>query len=94
MPWLTPIAEVYFRKARQLSPTADLKEAGFWFPDGRFKLNENFGLTDTALLFNFNMYEIAARSMGETRIAIPLTGIPGLAASGIPVKHWAANGRE
>jgi hypothetical protein len=31
-------------------------------------LNENFGLTDTALLFNFNMYEIAARSMGETRI--------------------------
>jgi Protein of unknown function (DUF3298) len=56
-------------------PSADLKEAGFWFKDGRFQSNENFGLTDKALLFEYNVYEIAPYVMGPTTVEIPLAEI-------------------
>lgn len=78
MPALTATAEVYFRKAREIGPTANLKDAGFWFQDGRFKLNDNFALTENGLRFEYNVYEIAPRSMGDTSIEIPLIEIRAL----------------
>ena len=39
----------------------------------RFKLNDNYGIGDKALVFHFNTYEIAAGAMGPTEIKIPYT---------------------
>lgn len=75
LPRLTAIAEVYFRKARRLSPTADLTKEGFWFKDGKFQLNDNFGLTDKELIFQYNNYEVAPYAWGPTRVVIPLVEI-------------------
>lgn len=78
LPRLTAVAEVYFRKVRKISPTADLKQEGFWFRDGKFQLNNNFGLTDKDLIFEYNQYEVAPYAWGPTRVVIPLADIRGL----------------
>jgi hypothetical protein len=72
---LTAIAEEHFRKDHKLSPTAGINDAGFWFPDNRFKLNDNFGLSEKSLLFLFNIYEIRPYAGGPTKIEIPLPEI-------------------
>jgi hypothetical protein len=77
-PLLTEIAEPYFRKARNLTPTQDLKEAYFTWPDDRFHLNDNFALTETSLVFHYNTYEIASHADGPTEFEIPLAEIQGL----------------
>ena len=82
LPRLTAIAERYFRKARELSATESLAEAGFNFPAG-FQLNENFGLSDKELRFTYNQYEIAPYMMGPTEIAVPLAEISDLLRSGM-----------
>ena len=56
---------------RRLPAGAELGAAGFWFEGGRFKLNENFAVTPTGLLFFFNDYEIAPHSFGATSISLP-----------------------
>jgi Protein of unknown function (DUF3298) len=68
---LTEIAERHFREERELSPTADLKEAGFEREDGHFHLNENYGFGEKSLTFFYNEYEIAPYSMGSTDVEIP-----------------------
>lgn len=72
---LTRIAEVYFRQAREIDPNADLSQEGFWFEDGKFKLNENFYFDDGDLVFYFNNYEITAYAYGPTEFYIPGTEI-------------------
>ncbi len=72
---LTKIAEVYFRRAREISPDADLTEEGFWFEDGKFALNDNFYFVEDDLVFYFNNYEITAYAYGPTEFSIPLTEI-------------------
>ena len=68
---LVSIAEEKFRKAYQLSAEKSLNEAGgFMFPDDRFVLTENFALSDSALLFHYNSYEIAPYALGQTDIVI------------------------
>ena len=68
---LVNIAEEKFRKAYQLSAEKSLNEAGgFMFPDDRFILTENFVLSDSALLFHYNSYEIAPYALGQTDIVI------------------------
>jgi hypothetical protein len=75
LPRLTEIAERRFRAERDLSPTADLKEEGFWWKDGRFHLNENYGFGETSLTFFYNQYEVAPYSMGVTEVEIPYAEI-------------------
>jgi Protein of unknown function (DUF3298)/Deacetylase PdaC len=41
------------------------------FPDGKFKLNENYGFRKEGIVFYFNDYEIAPFSEGPTEILIP-----------------------
>jgi hypothetical protein len=78
LPRLTQIAERYFRKERELAPDADLKEAGFWWEDGRFHLNGNFAIGEKSLLFFYNQYEIASYVDGPTEIEIPFEEITAL----------------
>jgi hypothetical protein len=78
LPRLTEIAEPHFRAVRHLSPTANLKEEGFLWPDGRFQLNENYAFGETSLIFVFTTYEIASHAHGETRLEIPYAEIQDL----------------
>ena len=70
---LASLAESHFREDHKLSATESLLENGFNFPSDRFKLNDNYGIGDKALVFLFNTYEIAAGAMGPTEIKIPYT---------------------
>ena len=72
---LTKIGEDEFRKLKELSAEADLGQAGFWFENNKFYLNDNFLITDSSLLFYYNNYEITAYAYGPTELIIPFTKI-------------------
>jgi hypothetical protein len=72
---LTAIAEAHFRQERKLSATADLKQEGFTFEEGRFQLSEVYGFSASALIFVYNIYDIAPYSMGPTEVRIPYAEI-------------------
>jgi len=71
-------AEAAFRAARDLGPGDDLKAAGFWFEDGRFRLPDSFGLAPEGLLLRFDPYEVAPYALGETDFVVPRAALAGL----------------
>jgi hypothetical protein len=75
---LNKIAEVEFRKLKELTPDADLGQAGFWFENNKFYLNNNFLITDSSLVFYYNNYEITAYAFGPTELEIPFSKIESL----------------
>jgi len=58
-----------------LKPDENLEEAGFWFNEGNFKLNDNFLITTDGLKFFFNSYEIGPYAIGTTELLIPFSRI-------------------
>ena len=78
---LDRIAESEFRKLKELSKTENLDEAGFWFDDNRFHLNDNFLITDSSLIFYYNNYEITAYAFGPTELEISYLKIKDLIKS-------------
>ena len=70
----TKVAEKIFRKNENLSDTASLKE-DFFFENGIFAINDNFGLTKDRLIIFYNEYEIKPYAAGTTTIEIPYTAI-------------------
>lgn len=72
---LTNIAETEFRKLKDLTREADLGQAGFWFENNKFYLNDNFLITDSSLVFYYNNYEITAYAFGPTELTIPFSRI-------------------
>ena len=62
------LGEGAFRRARGLGPDESLSEAGFWFDENRFALNDNMGITRGGLVFYFNDYEIAPHALGPTAV--------------------------
>ncbi|MBT8380632.1 MAG: DUF3298 and DUF4163 domain-containing protein [Ignavibacteria bacterium] len=72
---LNRIAELKFRKLKELNETEDLGQAGFWFDDNRFYLNDNFIITNSSLIFYYNNYEITAYAFGPTELEIPYSRI-------------------
>jgi len=75
---LTTIAEAEFRKLKELTSEADLGQAGFWFENNKFYLNENFLIRDSSLVFYYNNYEITAYAFGPTELEIPYSKIKNL----------------
>jgi hypothetical protein len=67
---LTIIAEEEFRKLKNIAPDADLGQAGFWFENNKFYLNEKFLIGDSSLVFFYNNYEITAYAFGPTELEI------------------------
>jgi len=57
-----------FRAARGLGPDSSLGSAGFWFPDGRFRVNDNVGLGPRGVAFYFNAYEVGPYALGPTEV--------------------------
>jgi len=72
---LTKIGEAEFRILKELSAEADLGQAGFWFENNKFYLNDNFLITDSSLVFYYNNYEITAYAFGPTELIIPYSKI-------------------
>lgn len=70
---LREIAEQQFRKKYDLTPTDTLSEKGFIFDNDEFVLTENFGFTESAVIFYYNSYEIAPYAEGPTALLIPLS---------------------
>lgn len=75
---LNQIAEAEFRKLKNLNTSDDLGKAGFWFGNNKFKLNDNFLITDSSLVFYYNNYEITAYAFGPTELMIPYSKIKSL----------------
>jgi hypothetical protein len=75
MPQLESIAEARFRRDHGLSSAQRLSEAGYNFAGDRFHLNDNYSFGESALVFVFNTYEIAAGAMGPTELTIPYAEI-------------------
>ena len=78
---LNSIAESEFRKLKELSDSEDLGQAGFWFDNNLFHLNDNFLITDSSLIFYYNNYEITAYSFGPTELEISYLKIKDLIKS-------------
>jgi hypothetical protein len=72
---ITAMAEPIFREAHELGPEDDLEEAGYWFENNKFRLNQNFYFDDTDMIFYFNNYEITAYAAGPSEIRIPINRI-------------------
>jgi hypothetical protein len=68
---LKQVAESEFRNLKNLKPDDDLGQAGFWFENNQFQLNDNFLITDSSLVFYYNNYEITAYAFGPTELVIP-----------------------
>jgi hypothetical protein len=75
---LIKIGEAEFRKLKELTKEADLGQAGFWFENNKFYLNDNFLITDSSLVFYYNNYEITAYAFGPTEIILPYSKIKSL----------------
>lgn len=75
---LTKIGEEEFRKLKNLTEADELGQAGFWFENNKFYLNDNFLITDSSLVFFYNNYEITAYAFGPTELEIPYSKIKGL----------------
>lgn len=72
-PRLLKIAETFFRKQENLKASDKLNdENGYFFENGKFKLNDNFIITDKSILFLYNVYEIKPYAAGATILEIPL----------------------
>ncbi len=75
---LTDITEIEFRKLKELTPDADLGQAGYWFENSEFCLTDNFLINDSSLVFYYNNYEITAYAFGPTELTIPYSQIASL----------------
>ena len=72
---LTMIAEDFFRADQEIPDDVSIEEAGFWFEDGVFQLNQNFSFSDETLDFVYNQYEIAPYVAGVIYFSIPIERI-------------------
>lgn len=71
-PRLLKIAETLFRKQENLKASDKLNdENGYFFENGKFKLNDNFMVTNKSILFLYNVYEIKPYAAGTTILEIP-----------------------
>lgn len=72
---LNKIAESEFRILYDLNSEESINEAGFWFENDQFQLNENFSFTESHMCFFYNSYEIAPYSGGPTLLEVPIEKI-------------------
>lgn len=68
---LEKLGETIFVEMKNIRANQSFEEAGFWFENGRFALSDNFAITDSGLVFFYNLYEIAPRGEGTSKLFIP-----------------------
>ncbi|MFQ3325519.1 MAG: hypothetical protein ACJASM_000787 [Salibacteraceae bacterium] len=69
------LAENAFRKQKGFKPSDDLKANGWYFPNGRFTLNNNYHLTDSTIIIRYNTYDIGSYEAGATTLELDLDKI-------------------
>jgi len=69
------IFEQQFRKSNGISSDESLSEAGFWFEEEEFVLNNNIALTETGIRIFYNHYEIAPYAAGTFEITVPYSDL-------------------
>lgn len=74
---LKKLAEAKFRVARELTPEANLTEAGYFW-EGPFMLPANIAMTQQGLYFVYNPYEAAAYALGPTEFTISMEELKGI----------------
>ena len=72
---LLRIAEAIFRADQGIDSDQNLYDAGFWFEDNVFRLNENFVFNENSMDFLYNQYEIAPYAAGMIYLSIPMDKI-------------------
>ncbi len=83
---LASVAEVEFRRVRNVPAGQSLQEAGFSFPPGEpFKIPENFGVTASGLVIFYNPYDIASFALGATEVTLPREAVEPLLRSNSPL---------
>lgn len=75
---LNAIGEKEFRKVREVEPGQNLEEAGFWFENDKFSLNDNFAITEDGLIFFYNSYDVAPYAAGPTELELNYEAIKNL----------------
>jgi hypothetical protein len=76
---LSKIVEAEFRRAREIPGSQTLQDAGFFIlPGQEMPLGENFALTDKGLEIQYNPYEVAPYSFGQTRVHVPREAVESL----------------
>ncbi|MES2779636.1 MAG: DUF3298 domain-containing protein [Bacteroidota bacterium] len=68
---LIDLGETQFRSVRGINPNQSLEDAGYWFENNRFQLNNNFYMHEEGITFFYNTYEIGPYVIGSTEITIP-----------------------
>lgn len=64
------IAEKKFRLKKNIKKGESYSDAGFNFPEEKFRLPANIGLNKTSFILYYNQYEIAPYSLGPTQLLI------------------------
>lgn len=72
---LNRIAEIEFRKLYDIPSGQSINDAGFWFENDQFSVNENFSFSGSTMDFLYNSYEIAPYAGGQTLLEVPLDKI-------------------
>lgn len=65
------LAEISFRKAKNISNSTSLADAGFTFDNGTFNISSQFGFNQKGMIMYYNNYEIGDYANGNTKIIIP-----------------------
>lgn len=68
---LLGLGETEFRSVKAINPNQSLEDAGYWFENNRFQLNNNFYLHEDGITFFYNAYEVGPYAVGATEITIP-----------------------
>jgi|APEBP8051072266_1049373.scaffolds.fasta_scaffold10034_2 hypothetical protein len=85
---LNAIADKIFRHDYEIGEDEPLDEAGFWFVNNKFALNENFLIDNGALQFTFNSYEIAPYAAGAPEVRIKFSDFKDIIRKDGPLKYW------
>jgi len=75
-------AEIEFRMNHEILPSIKLSDAGYFFEEDKFVLNDNFAVMDGSLLFYFNPYEITSYAQGPDELQIYLSDYKSLIKPG------------
>jgi hypothetical protein len=88
---LNRLGEKIFRKKFDVAPGKNLEDAGFWFKNNKFALNDNFGFTVAGILFQFNQYEIAPYVFGAPDVVIPYNKLKDIIKDGSILSKFLVN---
>ena len=68
---LVNVGKDLFYKLKNIPDHSLLENDEYWFENKSFEFNDNFAITDSGLVFFYNLYEIAPRVEGTTELFIP-----------------------